>query len=191
VAARHQAAVQQRTHQVGAKVGFKFSYFGVFWLDLWTWDGEYCLFHDKEYWPVPKATAAALLDRPEEELTPPLAYTYPSLLLILAACLALFLVGCVIESFRAGRESRLLADERYKQASDVLKARLGLTPPPPLADAPPGTPPPPRPQRTPETEREAREAAQDCLTSQGVPPDEAERNVRFLFSRLPQPPPQA
>ncbi len=42
----------QEIRQQGGKcadlaVGFRYRYFGVFWLDFWTWGGQYCTFHEK------------------------------------------------------------------------------------------------------------------------------------------------
>src|SRR5437016_2616231 len=58
-------------------VGFKYSYFGIFWLDLWTWGGEYCVFEDKNYGPITAAQAAELMGVKESELGKPFLYRFP------------------------------------------------------------------------------------------------------------------
>src|SRR6266699_1336761 len=53
--------IRQKIRQATGKdmaVGFKYSYFGVFWIDFWTWGGEYCVFEDKNYSPLTPADAA-------------------------------------------------------------------------------------------------------------------------------------
>ena len=42
-------------------VGWKYDYFGVFWLDIWNWGGEYCVYHDNTYDTVTKEQAAMLM----------------------------------------------------------------------------------------------------------------------------------
>src|SRR5947209_20527947 len=34
-----------------SRVGYKYCYWGAFWLDLWTWGGEYCLYDGKMWVP--------------------------------------------------------------------------------------------------------------------------------------------
>ena len=55
-------------------VGYKYSYFGVFWLDLWTWGGEYCVYDGDRYAPIQPAQAAELLGKPERSLGAPFLY---------------------------------------------------------------------------------------------------------------------
>src|SRR5437667_25085 len=45
------------------KVGYKFSYFGVFWLDLWTSGGTYCVYEGNHYNAIQPAEAAHLLGK--------------------------------------------------------------------------------------------------------------------------------
>ena len=42
-------------------IGYKYSYAGLFWLDIWTWGGEYCLFKDKTFWSLKPEQAAQLM----------------------------------------------------------------------------------------------------------------------------------
>src|SRR5262245_4055354 len=63
-------------------VGYKYSYFGIFWLDLWRYDGEYCLYHDKEYVPITKAQAALFLGVPEASISEPFFYHLPPGLIV-------------------------------------------------------------------------------------------------------------
>lgn len=73
-------------------VGFHHSSFGVFWLDLWTWDGQYCLYDGNKYWLMSESQASELLDTPESQLRRPFFYTFPPGLVGLAALGA----GCVV-----------------------------------------------------------------------------------------------
>lgn len=78
-----QAQVVRAEIGTDASVGFVHDAFGVFWLDLWTWNGRYCLFEDDRYWELSAERAAALLGRSPGELREPLFYTFPPGLLAL------------------------------------------------------------------------------------------------------------
>jgi hypothetical protein len=67
----------------GVKVGYVYNYFGLFWLDLWTWGGRYCVYKDKNFWDVSPAEAASFLGTEEGKLGKPFLYRFPPLLYIL------------------------------------------------------------------------------------------------------------
>lgn len=48
-----QAAIDAMPDLAGYKVGYKYSLFGVFWLDIWRWDGELVIYQGNTYEPVP------------------------------------------------------------------------------------------------------------------------------------------
>lgn len=70
-------------------VGYKYSYFGIFWLDLWTWGGEYCIYEDKKYDPLTPELAALAAGVSESELKKPFLYRFPLGLTILVGIVAL------------------------------------------------------------------------------------------------------
>ncbi|MBA3459733.1 MAG: hypothetical protein H0T46_07215 [Deltaproteobacteria bacterium] len=53
-----EAALEQLPELAGYKVGYKYSMFGVFWLDFWRWDGELVVYKDTEYAPIPASEQA-------------------------------------------------------------------------------------------------------------------------------------
>src|SRR5947207_2138217 len=61
-------AAEQRPNVGAGKVGHKSSYFGVFWIDLWTWGGEFCVYEGDRYQPISRAEAARLIGKPESEV---------------------------------------------------------------------------------------------------------------------------
>jgi len=69
----------------GHKVGYKYSYFGLFWLDAWTWDGEFCVFEGNNFMPVSQEMATALLGK---SASAPVFYRLPPLLLLILAFVA-------------------------------------------------------------------------------------------------------
>ena len=87
VAEEHKESV--RTEIGGdAKIGYIHNAFGVFWLNIWTWDGRYCLYLNDQYWELEPEQAATLLGQPDRALRNPLFYTFPPGLLVLIAIVA-------------------------------------------------------------------------------------------------------
>jgi hypothetical protein len=61
-----------------AKIGFHYNHFGIFWLDLWNWGGEYVIYNSaKEGEVITKEQAAMFLGVPESEIGTPLNYKAP------------------------------------------------------------------------------------------------------------------
>lgn len=164
----------------GAAVGFKYSYFGVFWLDLWTWDGGYCLFKDKRFAPLTAAQAALMLNKQESELESPFLYRFPLGLLILAGVVLLVMVGMIAELRSQKRTSLLLEDPKYQHAVALLldherkdeatraaRQASGALPAGPTED---------------EARLNAFEAAVAYLINEGVPREEAVANLRKVLA---------
>jgi hypothetical protein len=99
VAPPYQDALARQTKKHLA-IGYKYSYVGVFWIDLWTWGGEYCLFEGKTFYRVPEAeiekmrAAGTALQRPWLYRFP------PGILLIGLVMTAGLTVGVVNGMFR-------------------------------------------------------------------------------------------
>ena len=71
----------------GMKVGHVCSYGGLFWIDFWTWGGQYCAYkaeNQRECQVVPPSVAAVLPGVPEDELPTPFFYRFPLGLVVLA-----------------------------------------------------------------------------------------------------------
>jgi hypothetical protein len=186
-------------------IGFKYSYFGVFWLDLWTWGGTYCLYKDKTYWELEPKAAALLLGKSESELQRPFLYTFPLGLLILVP---LVVLGGAIQLFHKpppNPAAELLKDERYVRALTIFSEQVSRedAPPAPVAastapegaiqtDVPPPAPPPAPDFETLKQQKiaAAYEAAVTSLTQQGIERAEAEEKLSLLLAAT-QPAPEA
>jgi hypothetical protein len=151
--------IEKATGQSGLRVGFKYSYFGLFWLDLWTWGGDFCLYRDRSFIPLKPEMAAALL-KTNGTPSKPITYTIPPLLPVLGI---LIVLGVIASRAQAEREraKKLFSDVRYLHVMlrfDDAASRTGsLTP-------------------TTDVINEAR----DQLVAEGVDPPEADRNVALL-----------
>jgi hypothetical protein len=68
----------------GIEVGYKYQHFGLFFLEVWAWDGKYVLFRDDEYWDPPEAEVAEMAGVSSvNDLGKPWQYTFkPGLLII-------------------------------------------------------------------------------------------------------------
>ncbi|QEL18654.1 hypothetical protein [Limnoglobus roseus] len=58
-------------------IGYKYHYFGLFWIDLWTSEGTYCVYDRDKYDAISSAKAAELLGVSESDLSPPFWYRWP------------------------------------------------------------------------------------------------------------------
>lgn len=97
-------AVRALTSMGAVQVGYVFDFDAVYTLDLWTSNGRYCLFMDRQYWTVSREQAALFLGR---EVEPPFAYRFPTgLLVLLSVGLVALFLATHGERFAAALERR-------------------------------------------------------------------------------------
>lgn len=88
------AAIREAMHKEtghSLQVGYLYSHFGVFWLDLWTWGGEYCLYEGDDVLRLTPEQVAEVMNTTPDKLGKPLLYTFPlGLLILLGAGLGFF-----------------------------------------------------------------------------------------------------
>lgn len=107
-------------------VGFLHERFGVYWIDLWTWGGEYVLYDDSEedLWSLDTEETAAVMGTTPDKLSKPIFYTFPPGLLALGAIGAVSLVvktrGGKSQALVNQEVERLLEDPRYEQSLEVV-----------------------------------------------------------------------
>jgi len=173
-------AAKKRTPELPANItsiGFKYAYFGIFWLDLWRYDGEYCIYHDKEYVPISKAVAAEMMGVPESSLQEPIWYTFPPGALILGGLLAIGAVAVVLKQIRKQKVMAIVGDPRYQKALDVFREQVALNEAAKQQAVAPVEEGMPEPEPVnPETLPDPWEAAINSLTSSGIERPEAEEN---------------
>lgn len=111
-------------------VGYLHNRFGLFWLDVWTWDGKYCLYTDADntYWEIEKAQAAELMGVAESDVSKPLFYTVPPGLVILCMLVVVFAVVKMRE-LKQTREHQerfraVAEDKRYQEALKIIQERM-------------------------------------------------------------------
>ncbi len=184
------AALRQATGKDLA-VGFKYSHFGVFWIDFWTWGGEYCLFEDKNYEPISADKAAALLDKSEAELGKPFWYRFPPGLVIIGGCVLVFTPLVMMNKAAENRVRRLFDDERYLKAMKVMgdRAEQRAAAMTAWADAArqaeeKGEQAPPQPAF--ENDDGGYADAVEVLVREGIPREEAEKNLQAMLNLLAQ-----
>ncbi len=100
----------------GVKLGYKYDHFGLFWLDLWTWDGEYCLYAGDTYWSLPPDAAAQIMEQPVESLGTPFLYKFPLGLMILLGLGGAFAAYTVLTRNKQGAAP--VAGEAQADADD-------------------------------------------------------------------------
>jgi hypothetical protein len=92
---------QMKPGTANIKVGYKYNYYGLFWIDMWTSGGAYCVYEGKQYNPISEAEAAQLLGKSESELSAPFLYRVPLGWLILGPILLLAVIGKVVSRGRS------------------------------------------------------------------------------------------
>jgi hypothetical protein len=164
------------------QAGYYYKSFGIFWLDLWTWGGQYCLYADNDCWELTRDELAELLGKDKSELGKPLFYRFPPGLMIIIAGVALI----TVLSLRGKRKQKALgnklqqiaADPRYKRAVQIFAENLerqkaetaAADPSAPAAHQPDGD--------------VAFDEAVRYLTSQAIEKEEATENLGLLLSTL-------
>ena len=93
--------VKQLTGASNPEIGYKYSMFGVFFLNLWTWGGDYVIYQDETFWDLGEQGAAQMLGVDVESLKKPFTYTMPPGLIIVLILLA---GGFVFFAFTYGSE---------------------------------------------------------------------------------------
>jgi hypothetical protein len=99
----------------GVEVGYMYEQFGLFFLEVWTWDGKYVLFRDDEYWEPTEdelkeiAGVSAL-----EDLGKPWQYSFPPGLLVVVA----LVIGGIAFKLIAGK-----SDDDDDEAQDGQPAQ--------------------------------------------------------------------
>ena len=192
----------QREHNLNdtPAVGYKYSHFGIFWLPIWTWDGEYCVYAEvapREYVVVslqPK-DVAELLNIPEDQVAPPFSYRYPTGLLII---LGLVVLGVGHHLYQRRKVTRLvqqveslLSDPQYQQAVELFGRRAEELAQEKLqAEANrqgtslEGLPEHERERLETEAVLQAKQEAIQYLVQRGVPPAEAAENMERILGVL-------
>jgi hypothetical protein len=177
------------------KVGFKYSYWGIFWLDFWTWDGEYCLYQDKKFWKLTPAEAAALLGVPESSLSKPFLWYCPLGLLIFGPLILLGIYAQIVGEKKTDPLAKLFQDTRYQKALNIMTERLKQQEPaapdtPAAGDGQTATPEAP-PAGDGQTRFQAAfDAGLQHLLDSGIPREEAERNLGMMVQALANAPRQ-
>jgi hypothetical protein len=159
-------------------VGFKYSYAGVFWLDFWTWGGEYCLFEDMNYDPLTPDKAAELLGISTSQLGRPWQYNYPLGLIILIAIGVIALAAKLLIKTDAQRGKALLQDARYIKALEVFQQAASKSDTAAEANSSEQI------EAMTQSHDRAVAAAVDYLQSQGIDATTARNNLLLLMREL-------
>ncbi|WP_372367615.1 hypothetical protein [Candidatus Uabimicrobium sp. HlEnr_7] len=89
-------AYKQMAPAPDAYIGYKYGQFGVFWLEIWTWSGEYCLYSESQntYWSLNEELVATLNKEIKGGLKVPSSYSYPpGLLIVIVIVVILIFIG--------------------------------------------------------------------------------------------------
>ena len=161
-----------------SKVGYRYGYWGVFWINLWTHGGTYCIYEGDRYSPIRPAEAARLLRVREADLGAPFLYNVPLGWLLIGPMIVLGIVMNIREKRKGDPISRLFQDERYQKALGIVAAEYAKQP----AEANPATGPEYQAKAGEKKDFQAAfEAGLKYLTGIGIPHEEAERTLSTMI----------
>lgn len=87
--------VRQSTGTANPAIGYKYGMFGVFFLNIWTWGGEYVVFDGDSYGDLGAEGAAQMLGVSVADLPKPFTYSFPPGLFIILV-LGLGVLGFIL-----------------------------------------------------------------------------------------------
>lgn len=107
----------------GVRVGYCYNHFGLFFVDLWTWDGRPCLHTEATIWELSPRLEAGLAHADPALIDKPLLYRFPlGLLIVVVGGGLLFVIGLFVQRADKRRADALLAsDGKYRDALESLR----------------------------------------------------------------------
>ncbi|BBM84362.1 hypothetical protein [Candidatus Uabimicrobium amorphum] len=74
-------------------IGYKYGQFGVFYLQIWTWSGEFCLYSESQntYWTLDEKQIKTLNESVPGGLKAPFSYTVPPGLIVIIIVIAILI----------------------------------------------------------------------------------------------------
>lgn len=171
------------------RVGYYYHFSGLYYVDVWTSDGGYCLYQGDKFRKLEPAAAAALLGINPDQLSAPWRYRFPLGLVLLASFIGfLIYVDCKNRWYNWRRERRfrsLLNEPFYQRAIRQLDEAAPKEPPilsqPLLCDDPDRQT---TAAATPEVLSLRFEHAVDNLADAGFARETAAQDLQFLMEEL-------
>jgi hypothetical protein len=174
-------SARDRQNVEAHKVGFKYEYWGIFWINLWTWNGEYCIYEGDRFSPIQRSEAARLLGKTENELGAPFLYHFPLGWFIFGPLIVIGIIASRMEKAKRRGNVPLFEDPNYRKALEIVRDKM--VNPPAGNTAPEGN------EGNPTPAAESRfqtsfEAGVQFLLSVGIPRDDAELNLATMIRAL-------
>jgi hypothetical protein len=175
------APAQTKQSHGSSQVGYKYGYFGVFWIDLWTHSGTYCVYDGRMYTPIASAEAARLLGKSESELSTPFLYRWPLGWMIFGPLIVIGIISEALSKRGRNEVAEPFHVAQYRRALEILNERYAAS-----AGAAPtgaaGDEPAPADERA--RFQAAFRAAVEYLVGTGMSREEAEHNLAIMVHEL-------
>lgn len=159
---------KQLEQELGAPVsiGFMYSYFHIYYADLWTWNGQHVIHSSDKYWKLDDNLKSQLLGNSSDlKLSKPVLYQFPPGLMIVATITLCVMLKPIVFPSTEKQLARLSSDPQYMSALEVL--------------FPPGK----FPLQTEYSEQDF-ESAVTTLVGQGMSRKKVEKNLRLLAAAI-------
>ncbi|MEM9463048.1 MAG: hypothetical protein AAGF11_53395, partial [Myxococcota bacterium] len=112
----------------GVAVGYKYEQFGLFFVEIWAWGGQYVFFREDEFWERSESEIAAAAGvSMVDDLPKPFLYSFPPGLMVLSL-LAVVFIGYRLMAAGGGPDDKQRADdEDDDEDDDELKTQRFYT----------------------------------------------------------------
>jgi len=164
------------------KVGYLHDRFGLFWVDIWTWNGQYVLYNSSDdVWELDDEQAASVMGVTGSQLKKPFFYTVPPGLV--AICILGSVWGYTASRQRKRHKAEraeleeAASDPRFQRALAIIaesskQAAEGVAPGGGEGDA----------AKLAAGHQAAYDRAVQTLVEQGIPREDADRKLWMLLS---------
>ena len=87
------ADMKQQASVADMCIAYKYGQFGLFWMQIWTWSGEFCLYSESQntYWTLEEKQIKMLNEAVPGGLKVPSSYSYPPGLFVVIALVAILI----------------------------------------------------------------------------------------------------
>ncbi len=117
-------SVKQATGAANPAIGYKYNQFGIFFLNVWTWGGDFVLYENDTYWDLGVDNAAQILGVTPDQVKKPLGYKVPpGLILILVLIIGGVFWAFVLKPKFGGGGSSLMDKAKAKAAAAAAAAQ--------------------------------------------------------------------
>lgn len=183
-----QSLAKEGTAGAETYVALRYQQFGIWFLELWSWDGDVVLYDErgKQYWDLDDEGLKYITGKVKADFGKPLTYTFPpGLIALVVGAGGVYGVAAYRKWAQAKQLRELMADPRYHRAAELVQQyyerKAAQLKPETDEEDPDG-------EESDEPEIDLDTSSTDealrYLVSQGVPREQAARNLALVLNQM-------